>query len=69
MKESSLIQMQNQLKSLINVTEFSIKRIEYLETVAFGTLETVKEMSCYKEAIEKIKEKVKEDGDIKQDTK
>ena len=68
MKESSLIKMQKQIQSLINVLDFNVKRYEYLETVALGTLETLKKMPGYTEAIEEIKNKVK-DGNIEQDTK
>ena len=71
MKESKLLEMQNKIQSLTNVVEHLFKEIEYLRTVSFGTLETMKHMSEYDSALGKVKEKVKEtsNGDKQQDTK
>jgi len=71
MKESTLLEMQNKIKSLTNVIEHLFKEVEYLRTVSFGTLETMKHMSEYDSALGKVKEKVKEtsNGIEQQDTK
>ena len=75
MKESKLLEMQNKTESLTRVIQQIINQINILSTTAMGTLETVKLMPGYKEAIDELKikakelEKEKEDGDIKQDTK
>ena len=75
MKESKLLEMQNKTESLTRVIQQIINELNILSTTAMGTLETVKLMPGYKEAIDELKikakelEKEKEDGDIKQDTK
>ena len=71
MKEQTLIEMKNKIQSLTNVVQHLYTEIEYLRTVSFGTLETIKHMPDYEEALSKIKEKVKEksDGDKQQDIK
>ncbi len=75
MKESTLLEMQNKIAALTRVVQQMINELNILSTTAMGTLETVKLMPGYKEAIDELKikakelEKEKEDGDIKQDTK
>ncbi len=75
MKESTLLEMQNKIAALTRVVQQMINEMNILSTTAMGTLETVKLMPGYKEAIDELKikakelEKEKEDGDIKQDTK
>ncbi len=75
MKESKLLEMQNKTESLTRVIQQIINELNILSTTAMGTLETVKLMPGYKEAIDELKikakelEKQKKDGDIKQDTK
>ena len=72
MKENTLLEMQNKIKALTNVVQHLVHEIEYMRTVSFGTLETIKQMPGYEEALGKVKEKVKEskkDGVIEQDTK
>ena len=75
MKESTLLEMQNKIAALTRVVQQMINEMNILSTTVMGTLETVKLMPGYKEAIDELKikakelEKQKEDGDIKQDTK
>ena len=72
MKENTLLEMQNKIKALTNVVQHLVHEIEYMRTVSYGTLETIKQMPGYEEALGKVKEKVKEskkDGVIEQDTK
>jgi len=75
MKESTLLEMQNKIAALTRVVQQMINEMNILSTTAMGTLETVKLMPGYQEAIDELKikakelEKEKEDGDIKQDTK
>ena len=71
MKEQTLIEMKNKVQSLTNVVQHLYSEVEYLRTVSFGTLETMKQMSDYDDALGKVKEKVKETskGDKQQDTK
>ena len=70
MKENTLLEMQNKIKSLTNVIKYLMEEVEYLKTVSFGTLETMKQMKDYEDALGKVKQKVKENnGTIESDTK
>ncbi len=79
MKESTLIEMQNKIKALTNVAQQLINEITHLRELSVGTLETIKLMPDYKDAIEalqkqmednvKEKQKAKENGAIKQNPK
>ncbi len=64
--------MQNKIKALTNVVQHLVNEIEFIRTLSYGTLETIKQMPNYEEALGKVKTKVKEakeDGVIEQDTK
>ncbi len=70
MKENTLLEMQNKIKALTNVAQQLINENTQLRDLAVGTLETLKLMDGYNEAIEKLKEtlnkeKKEEDGTIK----
>ena len=75
MKESKLLEMQNKIASLTRVIQQMINELNILSTTAMGTLETVKLMPGYQEAIDELKikakelEKEKKDGVIEQNTK
>jgi|TARA_A100000172_G_scaffold22231_1_gene12628 gas vesicle protein len=71
MKEQTLIEMKNKIQSLTNVAQHMMNELEYLRTVSMGTLETIKHMPDYEEALGKIKEKInkEKDGVKQQDTK
>ena len=75
MKESTLLEMQNKIAALTRVAQQMINELNILSTTAIGTLETVKLMPGYQEAIDELKikadelEKENKDGVIKQDTK
>ena len=79
MKESKLIEMQNKIKSLTNVMQQLINEITHLRELSVGTLETIKLMPDYPDAINALKKqmednvkekrKAKQNGTIKQDTK
>ena len=75
MKESKLLEMQNKIASLTRVIQQIINELNILSTTTMGTLEAVKLMPGYKEAIEGLKikakelEKEKKDGVIEQNTK
>jgi hypothetical protein len=71
--------MQNKIKSMTNIIQHLMNEITHLRELSVGTLETIKLMPDYKDAIEalkkqmedniKEKEKAKQNGTIKQDTK
>ena len=75
MKESKLLEMQNKIASLTRVIQQMINEMNILSTTVMGTLETVKLMPGYQEAIDELKikaeeiEKENKDGVIKQNTK
>ena len=65
MKESTLLEMQNKIKALTNVVQNLLSENLQLRDLSVGTLETLKLMPGYDEAIEQLKESVtkKEDKD------
>tara|TARA_B100000161_G_scaffold221196_1_gene166500 strand:- start:428 stop:667 length:240 start_codon:yes stop_codon:yes gene_type:complete len=79
MKESTLIEMQNKIKSLTNIIQQLINEITHLRELGVGTLETLKLMPGYEDAIEALKKqmieknkelkKAEQNGTIEQDIK
>jgi len=79
MKESKLLEMQNKIAALTRVMQQMINEISNLRELSVGSLETIKLMPGYEDAIEKLKNKMeenveqkkkaKENGAIKQDLK
>tara|TARA_B110000459_G_scaffold175531_1_gene198948 strand:- start:112 stop:339 length:228 start_codon:yes stop_codon:yes gene_type:complete len=75
MKESTLLEMQNKIAALTRVIQQMINEMNILSTTVMGTLETVKLMPGYQEAIDELKikaeeiEKENKDGNIEQNTK
>jgi len=73
MKESTLLEMQNKIKALTNVVQNLLSENLQLRDLSVGTLETLKLMPGYDEAIEQLKESVtkkeNKDGIEQQDTK
>ncbi len=79
MKESTLLEMQKKITALTNVMQHIMQEVNYLRDLSVGTLETVKLMPDYEDAIKalkakmeeevKQKQKEKKDGAIEQDTK
>tara|TARA_R100000995_G_scaffold48107_1_gene22991 strand:+ start:135 stop:374 length:240 start_codon:yes stop_codon:yes gene_type:complete len=59
MKESKLIEMRNKVETLSGVANQLIREVNNIKQLALGTLETIKCMPDYEEAIEKLKEKAK----------
>ena len=74
MKESTLLEMQNKIKSLTNIIQHLLDENTQLRNLAVGTLEALKLMPGYDKAIEDLKEsltkkEVEENGVVEQDTK
>ena len=79
MKESKLIEMQNKIKAMTNIIQQLINEISHLRELSVGTLETLKLMPGYDQAIEDLKsnmekqmkerKKAEQNGTIEQDTK
>jgi hypothetical protein len=60
MKEQSLIEMKNKLDAVINVLQRIIEEQQHLTTLSAGTLEAVKLMPGYEDAIKALTERAKE---------
>ena len=74
MKESTLLEMKNKIEAQNRVLQFLMTEVTHLRELGVGTLEAVKLMPGYDEAIEQLKEsltnKEKEtNGAVEQDTK
>lgn len=61
MKEQSLIEMKNKVEALIRVLQNIINEQQHLTMLAAGTLETVKLMPGYEDAIKAMTERAKEE--------
>jgi gas vesicle protein len=57
-KQSRLDNLEKRMAAVTNVIQQLINEISYLKDLSIGTLETVKNISGYDKAIEKLKEKV-----------
>jgi hypothetical protein len=60
MKEQTLVEMKNKVEALVRVLQQIINEQQHLTTLAAGTLETVKLMPGYDEAIKTLTERAKE---------
>jgi hypothetical protein len=65
MKEQSLIEMKNKVEALIRVLQQVMNEQQHLTTLAAGTLETLKLMPGYDDAIKAMTEKAKEEFEAK----
>jgi len=73
MKEKTLLDMKKKVDALSNVMQHVYNEIGNLRELAVGTLETLKLMDGYTEAIETLKtnmiEQTKKEKETKEDTK
>ena len=79
MKENKLIEMQNKIKAMTNVIQQLLNEISHLRELGVGTLDTLKLMPGYDQAIKdlqsnmekqmKERKKAEQNGTIEQDTK
>ena len=60
MKEQTLVEMKNRLDAVVNVLQRIIEDQRHLTTLSAGTLEAVKLMPGYEDAIAKLTERAKE---------
>ena len=67
MKEQSLIEMKNKVEALVRVLQQVINEQQHLTVLAAGTLETLKLMPGYDDAIKVMTEKAKEEIEVKQE--
>jgi beta-phosphoglucomutase-like phosphatase (HAD superfamily) len=55
--------LEKKLQATINIVKQLLDENAYLKDLAVGSLETIKLMPGYDEALEKLKQKLKEDGE------
>ena len=67
MKESTLIEMRNRIDTLAAVLQRVTTELTHLKELSIGTLELVKQLDGYEEALEKLKQSIK-DGKDKRDS-
>lgn len=66
-KQSRVDLIEKKIQALINVVQQLLDENAYLKDLAVGTLETIKQMPDYEQAIEKLKEKmVEKTGEAKE---
>ena len=68
MKESTLIEMKNRIDTLAAVLQRVTTELTHLKDLSIGTLELVKQLDGYEEALEKLKKDI-QDGKDKRDNK
>jgi len=64
-KQSRTDLLEKKIQAAINIIKQLLDENTYLKDLSVGTLETVKLMPGYREAIEQLKTKLKEDGEKK----
>jgi len=68
MKEQTLVEMKNKLDAVISVLQRIIADQQHLTTLSAGTLEAVKLMPGYEDAIKALTERTKENLEAKENT-
>ncbi len=58
MKEQKLIELKNKVETLGKLTQYLMQETKQLKDLAIGTLETIKIMPGYEDAIASLKEKM-----------
>ena len=62
-KQSRTDLLEKKIQAAINIIKQLLDENAYLKDLAVGSLETIKLMPGYDEALEKLKQKLKEDGE------
>ena len=66
-KQSRQDLLEKKVQALINVVQQLLSENTYLKDLSVGTLEAIKLMPGYEEAIKQLKEKIKEESETKLD--
>jgi len=69
MKEQTLLEMKNKIESMTRIIQHLINEITHLRELSVGTLETVKLMDGYEDAIEKLQKSMEDNVKQKQKKK
>jgi biotin synthase-related radical SAM superfamily protein len=59
-KQSRVDSLEKKMAATTNVLQHMMSELAYIKDLCIGTLETIKQMPDYEEAIQKLKEKVAE---------
>ena len=62
MKEQTLIEIKNKVETLGKLNNYLMSELARLKDLAIGTLETIKHMDDYEDAIQNLKKKVAEES-------
>ncbi len=65
MKEQTLLEMKNKIESMTRLMQHVFNEITQLREISVGSLETLKLMPGYEDAIEKLKVKMEEEVEEK----
>ena len=68
-KQSRTDLLEKKIQALIGVVQQLLDENAYLKDLAVGTLETIKQMPDYDEAIEKLKNKISEESSQTEEAK
>jgi hypothetical protein len=66
MKEQTLVEMKNKVEAVIRVLQSLMNEQQHLTALATGTLETIKLMPGYDEAIQTLTDRAKENLEAKE---
>ena len=69
MKEQTLIEMKNKIETLGKAVQFLMQEVPQLKDLAVGTLETIKQMDDYEDAIKSLKDKFMEEASKTEEVK
>ena len=65
MKEQTLLEMKNTIESMTRVLQHVFNEITQLREISIGSLETLKLMPGYQDAIDELKKKMEEEVEEK----
>ena len=69
MREKTLIEMKNKIETLGQAVQFLMREVPQLKDLAVGTLQTIKQMDDYEDAIESLKVKISKESSEAKKTK
>lgn len=67
-KQSRIDLVEKKIKALTNVMQGIMNQIAQIQDLSIGTLETIKLMPDYNEALDKLKENLKKEEETEDDT-
>ena len=68
MKEIKLVEMKNKIEALTNIAQHLLTETTHIKELAVGSLELIKNMPDYEEAVNKLKDQVTKDPSKNKET-